>query len=65
MYENKLRKILNKIPHVAVTTDIWTSMNMKSYLGVTCHFIKHYNLFSAVLETEQGEAIAEVINLLF
>ena len=35
---NDIIKILEQIPYVCTTADIWSSMN-KAYFGVTCHFI--------------------------
>ncbi|XP_076666311.1 E3 SUMO-protein ligase ZBED1-like [Andrena cerasifolii] len=37
---NRIKSQLSNVEHLSITTDIWTdSLNVKSYLGVTCHFI--------------------------
>ena len=43
---------LEAIPHIGLTTDIWTSNQTRSYCCVTIHYItKLWELKSAVLET--------------
>ncbi|XP_054745524.1 E3 SUMO-protein ligase ZBED1-like [Anastrepha obliqua] len=48
----KLSTTLDKVDHLAITTDLWTSRASKSFITVTCHFIdEDYILRSAVLST--------------
>ena len=47
--ENKLKKVFQDLKNVCVTVDIWTSKQMRSFLGVTVHFIKDWVLHSALL----------------
>lgn len=50
--EKKLKDILSKVRHCAVTTDGWTSRGNDHYLTVTCHFLMDYfQMKSAVLST--------------
>ncbi|KAL7723205.1 hypothetical protein ACLKA6_002336 [Drosophila palustris] len=52
--ENKLKDILSKIRHCAVTTDGWTSRANDHYLTVTCHFLTDdFQMKSAVLSTDK------------
>lgn len=41
----KVQETISKVTYVAVTTDAWTEkMSMKSYLGITIHFINSAQL---------------------
>lgn len=37
--KKKAMQELEKAEAVSVTADVWTSMSMDVYLGVTCHFV--------------------------
>ena len=43
----KFKNILRATTHVAITTDMWTSDSMKSFLAVTAHF-NHNDTLRAV-----------------
>ncbi|VEN49326.1 unnamed protein product [Callosobruchus maculatus] len=45
MYKTKL----NTVKSLILTTDIWTDHQMKSFLGITVHFLSDYKLVSATL----------------
>jgi ABC-type ATPase with predicted acetyltransferase domain len=52
--KEKLRKYLETVESVALTTDLWTSnYSTISYMTVTCHFLKEKKLVSTVLDTLQ------------
>lgn len=37
---SNMMKVLSKVKYLSLTTDIWTeSLNMKSFLGLTTHFL--------------------------
>jgi len=40
---------LKNIQHFTLTTDIWTNIQTRSYIGVTIHFVEEYTLNSALL----------------
>ena len=62
---NKIKDLLNSAKDVAVTVDIWTSRDMRSYMGLTSHFILDYTLHSAMLSctrfrgSHTGESIRD------
>ena len=33
--------IIDKVPHIALTSDAWKSFAKQSYIGLTCHLINH------------------------
>ena len=37
--KEKVKEEVQKATSVSLTADMWTSMNMEAYLGVTCHYI--------------------------
>ena len=48
----EIKQELASIPHVALTSDIWTSRSTQSYITLTCHFLtSSWELKSLVLET--------------
>lgn len=60
--KNEIIQKLDKIEHVAVTTDGWTSTKQKySYLGLTVHFFKNFALKTISLGVKrlQGSHTAE------
>ena len=47
LYEDtklKVKNMLSATTYVAITTDMWTSDSMKSFLAVTAHFIHNDTL---------------------
>jgi hypothetical protein len=50
--KDKLEELLKKnSSQVALTTDIWTSINMTPFMGITCHYIDdNWELQSVVLD---------------
>ncbi|XP_066964239.1 zinc finger BED domain-containing protein 4-like [Macrobrachium rosenbergii] len=56
-YEDAKRRLKNTLQdtdHLALTTDIWTSMHIQAYICVTGHFITSlWEIKSVVLETAQ------------
>ncbi|XP_021707818.1 zinc finger BED domain-containing protein 4 isoform X2 [Aedes aegypti] len=70
--EQKMRQLMRKKlqaqPHICLTTDIWTEMmHMKSYLGVTGHFVHENKIESCMLgvvlfdDSKTGENIADTL----
>ena len=43
------KTLLSNVNNVSLTTDIWTDFQMRSYLGVTVHFVHNLKLVSATL----------------
>lgn len=54
--QNKVKVSLNNAEHVAITTDIWTSINTDSYLTLTVHFLSETVLKTFVLCTKKLES---------
>jgi len=54
--QNKVKVSLNNAKHVAITTDIWTSINTDSYLTLTIHFLSETVLKTFVLCTKKLES---------
>lgn len=66
---NIFKEKLSKTDSLTLTTDIWTeTMQMKSFLGITVHFLEGVRLISACLDTVElseshtGEYICDVLN---
>lgn len=55
--------MLNQAKHVAITTDIWTSMNTDSYITMTVHFLFQTQLKTLVLCTKKLESSHTSVNL--
>lgn len=56
MYDSireQLKKRLNSVKYLSITTDIWTSDNNKAYISATSHFIYNNELISSVLTTKE------------
>ena len=55
---------LGNTQQVCVTMDIWTNRDMRSYIGMTCHYIEKYQLKSAMLACSRfrGRHTAESIS---
>lgn len=48
---NAFKKVLSSSAYITLTTDAWTdTMNSKSYLGVTVHFINDNEIMSGMLD---------------
>lgn len=45
-----VKKKIREAKHVYLTTDIWSDMNMRGYLGVTCHFYDEGKWFITFLK---------------
>ena len=39
--KTKVITIIDKVPHIALTSDAWKSFAKQSYIGLTCHIINH------------------------
>lgn len=63
-FHNKTKSMIEKVDHIAITTDLWSSDSNKSYITVTGHFIYSNKLYAPVLATREvrevhtGENIA-------
>lgn len=55
MKEIVMKKFKN-IQHFTLTTDIWTDIQTRSYIGVTIHFVEEYTLNSALLGVYELDA---------
>lgn len=52
--KQKIQQIINDTNHISITSDIWTSMNVDSYLTVTAHMYDNdFKLKTFVLTTEK------------
>ncbi|XP_064417131.1 E3 SUMO-protein ligase ZBED1-like [Latimeria chalumnae] len=53
---------------VAITTDSWTALNTESYVTITCHFIRQWEMESVILQTRAmperhtAENLADMLN---
>ena len=45
----KLKDILHQVSDVSITVDIWSDRRMRSFLGVTVHYIHEFMLQSSLL----------------
>jgi len=54
--QNKVKVSLNNAEHVAITTDIWTSINTDSYFTLTVHFLSETVLKTFVQCTKKLES---------
>ena len=62
--KGKLQKELDSCKYVAVTTDIWTSLQTKSYCCVTVHYITmDWLIRSALLETFEFDTAHTAVNI--
>ena len=52
--KQKLKSILERVDHCAITTDSWSSQANESFLTITCQFIcEDYKIRTAVLSTKK------------
>jgi len=49
--QHKVETMLNNARDIAITTDIWTSMNKDSYISITVHFLIKAQLKTLVICT--------------
>lgn len=49
----EVKERLKDVPDIAITTDIWSSENQKSFISVTAHFIQYSKLQSIVISTTE------------
>lgn len=61
--QHKVETMLNNAKDVAITTDIWTSMNTDSYKTITVHFLIQTQLKTLVLWTKKLECSHTAINI--
>ena len=61
--KSNLKARLQKTDAICITIDLWTNRQMRSYYGVTCHFIVDFTLCSAMLACSRfhGAHTAEYI----
>jgi len=59
----KVKTMLNNARDVAITTDIWTSMNTESYITITVHFLIQARLKTLVLRTKKLECSHTAVNI--
>lgn len=46
---NKFKEKLNQTNNFTLTTDIWSDLSMKSYLGITIHFLEGIQFVSGTI----------------
>ena len=51
--ETKLKEALRDVSTVSVTVDMWSDKKIRSYLGVTVHYIHERTLKSSLLSCEK------------
>lgn len=62
---NDMMKLLQKTTNICVTADIWSSRQLRSFFGITAHFIVNWSLKSIMIGCSRfkgshtGEAIME------
>lgn len=61
--QNKVETMLNNARDVAITSDIWTSMNTDSYITITVHFLIQTQLKTLVLCTKKLECSHTAVNI--
>lgn len=50
---SELKRMLNFVENVSITTDMWSSDSNRSFLTVTIHFISDFKMHSSVLSTHE------------
>ncbi|XP_041371558.1 zinc finger BED domain-containing protein 4-like [Gigantopelta aegis] len=62
--QENMRKAMSKVRSVSVTIVLWTNRHMRTYLGITGHFVLDYKLVSAMLSCQRlkGRHAAEDIH---
>lgn len=65
--QEHLNKKFRSVGYVCVTVDLWTNRQMRSYIGITCHFTDNFQLQSAMLACRRfkGSHTAEKIHATF
>nr|XP_026500058.1 zinc finger BED domain-containing protein 4-like [Vanessa tameamea] len=67
----KLKRILSDIDNLSLTTDVWTSNSMESYITITVHFFYRDDLKSCVLtttlltESHTADHLKDVVHQIF
>lgn len=56
----KLNACLLEVDSVAITVDVWTDRRMRSFLGITVHYISGGHLCSSLLSCQR--MMGELIN---
>ena len=58
-----IKNLLQKCAQVSLTLDIWSNRQIRSYVGVACHFIVDFQLYSVMLAWRRfiGSHAAEAI----
>lgn len=65
---SELKRMLNFVENLSITTDMWSSDSNRSFLTVTAHFISDFQIHSSVLSTQEiitdhsAPNISEAIN---
>lgn len=49
----KLSTLLAETPSVCLTLDMWSNRQIRSYIGITCHFIHNWEPHSAMLACQR------------
>lgn len=47
------REKISSISYVSITTDVWTDLQTKNFLGITVHFVENTQMISACLGVEE------------
>ena len=56
-----LKYFLHALDHVSLTLDIWSDRKMRSYLGVTVHFLEDGQLESALLSCDRFKGVLKPV----
>ncbi|XP_067369733.1 zinc finger BED domain-containing protein 4-like [Channa argus] len=59
--QSDLKKTLQTVDSVVLTTDMWTSRTTQAYLTVTCHFVHNWQMMIAVI-TDNGANVASAVH---
>ena len=60
--ERRLKTQLQQAQSVCLTIDLWSSRQMRGYMGVTGHFILNWTLHSVLLSCSRFDAIQQRIS---
>ena len=60
----KLRDVLAEAEGVSLTLDLWSNQLMKGFLGITCHFILNWSMYSLMLALQRASHSREHLRLL-
>lgn len=59
--KRSLIDLLESVDSVSVTVDLWSDRKMRSYLGITVHFMESNTLSTALLSCEQFEGMPSCV----